>query len=475
MANKRRETEWLPSVPELKKPLKEILVRLPANDLARYKLVHKDWRDFIKSPDFVSEHINRSNSDPSSHIILLQDRIPCREPVPFKYAARCLCDSALIVGSINGLLCVAGNYNNNLTTPDDVWLLNPITGNATKLPPPSSPMVLDNCDSVTFAFACDFSTVTGNIEYKVFKITSKSKYSHSEARIKILCSGNDFYKPIKSNTVEVWSSDSPNTWREVPMNFDKPFYHPVNWVSRSDAIVGGVAYWIVVDKHALNCFVLSLEIKSHKLNLISLPNISTPLHTLILNGNSSFFGTTWEDHFALILQEETVDDAHYYSVWKLDYNGLSWCEKFSFCLDYGIRRCFKSINSRIVLELDNGMVSFYNTTIGKLEALRNEGFFEFSKEEEMVNYDFDDAIVYSAHGFVGSLLSIAGFRRFEDFENCPYLVFISPSPGYATSSNHLYLCVNINVDDDDGGITQERDLSFLESFATPQLSFDVNL
>ncbi|KAL3624781.1 hypothetical protein CASFOL_031449 [Castilleja foliolosa] len=38
MADKRRKIELLINDPEIKKDLKEILVRLPAHDLARYTL-----------------------------------------------------------------------------------------------------------------------------------------------------------------------------------------------------------------------------------------------------------------------------------------------------------------------------------------------------------------------------------------------------------------------------------------------------
>ncbi|KAL3624801.1 hypothetical protein CASFOL_031469 [Castilleja foliolosa] len=453
MANKRRETEWLPSVPELKKPLKEILVRLPANDLARYKLVHRDWRDFIKSPDFVSEHINRSNSDPSSHIILLQDQVNCRQSVPFKYGARCLCDNARMVGSINGLVCIVGNYRNRVTTPDDVWILNPVTGNAIKLPPPASPMILDNDSRVTFAFAWDHSTVTSG--YKVFKITSKCTLSSTEARDCILSSGNLFYKPIDSNSIEVWCSESPDMWYEVPMTINRPFFHPNSWISHCDAVVGGVAYWLVVDRDYSASFVLSLDTRSHKLTSISLPHISTPIQTVIRDEESCFFGTIWEDRFALILEEGSDDGAHYYSVWMLDCSGVSWCDKFSFRLHYDIYSHFNSINNRLVLELDDGMIYFYNTKIGKLESSRSEGFSMFS--------------VFSAHDFVGSLLSIAGFRPIEDSENFPYLVFMWPGSATSTSAGfagNRKANEGIHDDSDNDNWGEPKELSFMESFFT---------
>ncbi|KAL3641218.1 hypothetical protein CASFOL_016186 [Castilleja foliolosa] len=61
MADYMRKTEWL---------LEKVLVGLPGEDLVNSELVCKDWRDLIKSPDFLSAHHNH-------HILCQED-----EPVP---------------------------------------------------------------------------------------------------------------------------------------------------------------------------------------------------------------------------------------------------------------------------------------------------------------------------------------------------------------------------------------------------------
>ncbi|KAL3624911.1 hypothetical protein CASFOL_031579 [Castilleja foliolosa] len=61
MADYMRKTEWL---------LEEILVRLTGVEIVRSKLVCKDWRDLINSPDFLSVHYNH-------HILCQED-----EPIP---------------------------------------------------------------------------------------------------------------------------------------------------------------------------------------------------------------------------------------------------------------------------------------------------------------------------------------------------------------------------------------------------------
>ncbi|KAL3624789.1 hypothetical protein CASFOL_031457 [Castilleja foliolosa] len=476
-ADKRQKIEFelLISDPEIKKALKLVLFRLPVKDLARSKLVRKDWRDLIESPAFLSEHINRS-----SRKILVQDDSPWREPGPFNFAACCWCPYALIVGSINGLVCIVGNYPNNLTKPDHIWVLNPITGNAIELPPPASPMIVDvdNYDSITYAFVWDHSNVTSG--YNVFKIVSKSSsLSHTQAWKSSICYDYLYSRPIDSNSVEVWCSDCPAFWREVPMNFTRPFYHP-NWVSHCDAVVGGVAYWVVVDGDGSSCFVVSLDTKTLTLNSIPLPDISTPVHTLvekicgglIPNDDSCFFGTIWKGSFALIENERTHHGTHYYNVWRLDVWG--WGEKFSFCMDFGIYKCFNSIESRLVLRPFSCLTFFYNTYNEECEVLRNNGFTEFLEEEieggEIKDYDLIHSSVCSVHDFVGSLLSIDGFKRFENFENRPELVFIWPDGSKSGAASGMIGNMNTNEDmnvDERRGKPPELDLSFLDNCFSP--------
>ncbi|KAL3624783.1 hypothetical protein CASFOL_031451 [Castilleja foliolosa] len=265
------------------------------------------------------------------------------------------------------------------------------------------------------------------------------------------------------------------------MNFTRPFYHP-NWVSHCDAVVGGVAYWVVVDGDGSSCFVVSLDTKSLTLNSISLPGIATPVDTLveklcggmIPNDDSCFFGAIWKGNFALIENERTDHGTHYYNVWRLDVSGVSWSEKFSFCMDFGIYKCFNSIERRLVLRPFSCLTFFYNIEIKKCEVLRNNGFTEFLEEEikggKIKDYDLIHSAVSSVHDFVGSLLLIDGFKRFEDFKNRPELVFMWPdgSKGGAASGMVGNMNTNEGINGDEGrGKPQELDLSFLDNCFSP--------
>ncbi|KAL3625061.1 hypothetical protein CASFOL_031729 [Castilleja foliolosa] len=60
MAGKIRKIEWLLEDEELK--------------MIRYKLVCRDWRDLIESPNFVSAHLNHSKHNLSRHHILFHEK-----------------------------------------------------------------------------------------------------------------------------------------------------------------------------------------------------------------------------------------------------------------------------------------------------------------------------------------------------------------------------------------------------------------
>ncbi|KAL3624944.1 hypothetical protein CASFOL_031612 [Castilleja foliolosa] len=372
MADKRPEIERLLGDQAIKKILEnewllmELLVRLPAENLTRYKLVCKDWRDLIESPNFVSAHLNHSKRNPSRHHILFKgDTFR-----PFKSAIRFYSPYVIIVGSINGLICFAGKGTTKyVESPDDIWILNPITGNAIDLPFPDSPVDVTGFDSVTLAFWCD--SVTGG--YKVVKITSKCDPDSKTYSISS--------RPVVSNSVELWDSSYPDIWTTIPMGFDRPFHHAraYGWVTRCDAVIGMHCYWIMSYSKGLGAFVLSLNMKTLVLEQIALPDISIPdktLHEYLADDyKANFFGANWNGNFALVGKGKSCAGIHYYNVWILDVCGV-WSEKFCFHLDFRIHRFINCIDETLVLQRVAGDLVFYNTVNRKCFLLGKKGFYE---------------------------------------------------------------------------------------------------
>ncbi|XP_054779496.1 F-box/kelch-repeat protein At3g06240-like [Prosopis cineraria] len=99
--------EDMPFLPE--EIIRDILIRLPAKSLIRFRCVCKQWRNLFKTPSFIQEHLNHTSQNPS---LLLQPKdlwlLDCEMQLK-KVDNAPLIDSSntfRVVGSSNGLLLV---------------------------------------------------------------------------------------------------------------------------------------------------------------------------------------------------------------------------------------------------------------------------------------------------------------------------------------------------------------------------------
>ncbi|GJS34310.1 F-box domain containing protein [Tanacetum coccineum] len=101
----------------------EIIKKLPVKSLFQFRSVSKQWKSFIDRPEFIKNyHINRTN--PQHHLLLRynldtvqtytsiidddtfpQQKFPLTTPEPLN-----LLRHAIILGSVDGLLCLYGFY-----------------------------------------------------------------------------------------------------------------------------------------------------------------------------------------------------------------------------------------------------------------------------------------------------------------------------------------------------------------------------
>ncbi|KAI9127142.1 hypothetical protein K1719_001701 [Acacia pycnantha] len=129
----------LPFLPE--EVFTDILKRLPVKSLFRFQSVCKYWKNLIKTPSFIKDHLHISTRQNPSLLIehinsydpiclcLLDCEMQSLEVVknpPLFGSLGCVC----IVGSSNGLLCLADPSGH----PNATLLWNPATREARQVP-----------------------------------------------------------------------------------------------------------------------------------------------------------------------------------------------------------------------------------------------------------------------------------------------------------------------------------------------------
>lgn len=158
----------------------EILSRLPAKSLLRFRCVCKAWRALISDPYFIRKHLSCINTRAStSYSLLLREQVfrsieheavlkhlsqtSDGPPLPFRRPRFPVLDPTFditdieIVGSCNGLICLMLDYEAKESYTFMLW--NPCTGESNLLPQPP----IQSSSSFFWGFGYD-STID---DYKV--------------------------------------------------------------------------------------------------------------------------------------------------------------------------------------------------------------------------------------------------------------------------------------------------------------------
>ncbi|QHO36533.1 hypothetical protein HN51_029819 [Arachis hypogaea] len=115
----------------------EILVRVPASSVVKFKIVCKSWNALISSPRFASDHLHRSTADPTMtrpRLVYRSDRgfkffsvqsVYKNPSAPTEDACFQMDDDVHILGSCNGLICLT--LLNRYRRWESIRLWNPCT------------------------------------------------------------------------------------------------------------------------------------------------------------------------------------------------------------------------------------------------------------------------------------------------------------------------------------------------------------
>ncbi|CAB4291404.1 unnamed protein product [Prunus armeniaca] len=234
----------------------EILARLPAKSLLRYACVCKSWNTLIRSPDFISAHLQiqvKKNNACAYLLIPTSTKncfsICCSSGETF---SKCLDitvpdahDNFLFVnGSCNGLFCLSDACHNS------IYLWNPsIRKIKTLVPFPIDPFTHRG---ITMALGFWFHSAEN--DYKVVRVMW---FAHKRRGKR-----SSFEVEIYSLRLNAWRSISaipPVSIFNVRLSLD------------ICACLNEVVYWMAMERNSF-CFILSFDFVSEEFKRIILPH-----------------------------------------------------------------------------------------------------------------------------------------------------------------------------------------------------------
>ncbi|KAK1401162.1 F-box domain-containing protein [Heracleum sosnowskyi] len=194
-----------------------------------------------------------------------------------------------IVGSCNGLLCVAYERSKK-QTGKRLYLWNPATGKVKHIPENTNVNNIDIYD-VSIGFCFDFSSS----DYKVVRIVKEDGFASERSRVVM-------YSLIK------------NYWKEIKVELN---FKVIDYIC--PAIVKGSIYWIIVLLDQEQFALLSFNVKSEIFRTISLPG------SIMCRQDTSYICLfEFKESVALIDEKDDED----ISIWTLD-DDSCWIKKFT--------------------------------------------------------------------------------------------------------------------------------------------------
>ncbi|KAI9127048.1 hypothetical protein K1719_001607 [Acacia pycnantha] len=190
-----------PFLPE--EMITDILKRLPVKSLIRFRCVCKHWKNLVKNPSFITDHLRHSSHhnpnflvfnlfsnisyqrDYTAKLNLLNCEMQVRDLQKEPLFDHLWAGRFKIIGSSNGLLCVAIYRNGLVRPPSSVLLWNPATKDVREVP---RSRTIDSCK-----FICDFG-FGFNSSLNDFKIVA---IDHQIDRMGVYSLSRDSWKEIE--------------------------------------------------------------------------------------------------------------------------------------------------------------------------------------------------------------------------------------------------------------------------------------
>jgi len=258
----------------------QILVRLPAKSLMRFKCVRQSWNVLIKSPYFVKRHMQMGMQSEDRRLMIFPSCIfeernqvimtlsvhdnPTLNPSPTGDMLIKMPYTVYSYGHCNGVFC--------LQECDDLILWNPTTREFQLLPQPSYEIVLDVNDEAFIGFGADPNTN----EFKVVKLSI-----HRPIR---------WRRSISFSLAELYNH-STKSWTLIPLPVppsETILYHSDRRFNTYNTLVNGVYHWLVGPNHDDHDFnILCFDFHTNQFQLLESPVRYSPLDHDIAEINGS--------------------------------------------------------------------------------------------------------------------------------------------------------------------------------------------
>ncbi|KAL8245647.1 hypothetical protein R6Q59_006863 [Mikania micrantha] len=235
----------------------EILTRLPAKSVGRFKCVCKQWKSFLSTPTFVRRHL-QSHGTINDHKLLLvdgatlrkvpfTDTIPSNPPTP---SGACI----LLLATLDGLVLLALKTQEG---PTELVFLNPLTGAYRKL---SSYFEPDPNDDFGFSL---FYDVIG-----FYKDDSCNDY-----KLVYLKRGGDLGAYIYSHRLDTWraiDSSSSFAFKKTENKDGFSFWSPATLFGQCLYFIVTTHYWRSFRKKYDN-WIMCFDVKTETFRKIQFP------------------------------------------------------------------------------------------------------------------------------------------------------------------------------------------------------------
>ncbi|KAL8027211.1 hypothetical protein ABFX02_14G080300 [Erythranthe guttata] len=205
---------------------------LPAATLVRFRCVCRSWKELIRDPVFIKEHMRNRASKGTRYLLHVKlehsiDRTfrflndeTFERSLEIRLPLELYWKSFSIVGSCNGLLCLTVAVDFGTT----IYLCNPFVRTYKTINPPSEQ------SNVKFSLGFGYYDVTN--DYKIVRIASVMD-DDMDSTFQ--------YKVVMASKIEVYSMMT-NSWKSIEVD-----YFPWGWIERkSEALINNSIHWKAV-------------------------------------------------------------------------------------------------------------------------------------------------------------------------------------------------------------------------------------